>query len=99
MVKISCNSLFCLLKIGHANIEINESLGDVKGVGKIEELDMKKTMFTCLTFIFFLKFIYLPNIKLCVTILALHLNNLSFALLCITSDNELSINEENELIL
>jgi hypothetical protein len=38
MVKISCNSLFCLLKIGHMNIEINEGLGDVKGVGKVEEL-------------------------------------------------------------
>ncbi len=48
---------------------------------------------------FFPLFIYLPNIKLCVTILALHLNNLSFALLCIISDNELSINEGNKLIL
>jgi hypothetical protein len=38
MVKISCNSLFCLLKIGRMNIEINEGIGDVKGVGKVEEL-------------------------------------------------------------
>jgi hypothetical protein len=38
VIKISCNSLFCLLKIGHMNFEINEGLGDVKGVGKVEEL-------------------------------------------------------------
>lgn len=38
MLKISCNSLFCLLKIDHMNIEINEGLGDVKGVGKVDKL-------------------------------------------------------------
>jgi hypothetical protein len=38
VVKISCNSLFYLLKIGRMNIEINEGLGDVKIVGKVEEL-------------------------------------------------------------
>ncbi len=38
MVKISCSSLFCLLKISRMNIEINEGLGDVKIVGKVEEL-------------------------------------------------------------
>jgi hypothetical protein len=38
VVEIFCNSLFCLLKIGCMNIEINESLGDVKGIGKVEEL-------------------------------------------------------------